>query len=43
MIAQLWTNKIIDGEREFSQVPRGLKEDVRNLLISKGMENLIKE
>lgn len=40
MIAKLWANKIIDGNKYFYEVPTGLKEQVRNLLIEKGHENL---
>lgn len=43
MIAMLWTNQIILGKKTFAQVPKLLKEQVRELLIDAGMEELIIE
>lgn len=43
MIAMLWTQKIIVGKKTYNEVPRLLKEQVRELLIKDGYENLITE
>lgn len=43
MIAMLWANQIILGKKTFSQVPAKLKEQVRELLIDAGCEELIEE
>ena len=43
MIAMLWTQKIIVGKKTYDEVPRLLKEQVRELLIKEGYENLITE
>ena len=43
MMAMLWCNQIILGEKTFSQVPAKLKEQVRQLLIDCGCEDLIEE
>ena len=43
MIAMLWTQKIIVGKRTYDEVPRLLKEQVRELLIKDGYESLITE
>ena len=43
MIAMLWTNQILLGKKTFAQVPKLLKEQVRELLIDAGMEDLIIE
>lgn len=43
MISMLWTNQIILGKKTFAQVPKLLKEQVRELLIDAGMEELIIE
>jgi len=43
MIARLWANKIIAGEKTFSQVPEKLKEKVKEILISEGNEKYINE
>ena len=43
MIAMLWTQKIIVGKKTYDEVPRLLKEQVRELLIKEGYENLIAE
>ena len=42
-MAELWAKKIILGEKKYSDVPRLLKTEVRNLLIEKGREDLIDE
>lgn len=43
MIAVLWTQKIIVGKKTYDEVPRLLKEQVRELLIKEGYENLTAE
>ncbi len=43
MIAMLWTQKIIVGKKTYNEVPRLLKEQVRELLIKEGYENLTAE
>ena len=41
MMAMLWAQKIILGKKTFAQVPRLLKDHVREILIESGMEELI--
>lgn len=41
MMAMLWTTQILLGKKTFSQVPKLLKDKVRELLIDSGMEELI--
>lgn len=43
MIAKLWMQEIIDGNKTHAQVPRLLKEQVKILLIDSGHEELIIE
>ena len=43
MIAVLWNQKIIVGKKTYNEVPRLLKEQVRELLIKEGYESLITE
>lgn len=43
MMAMLWAQKIILGKKTFSQVPRLLKEQVREILIESGLEDLTNE
>ncbi len=43
MMAMLWATQIILGKKTYSQVPRLLKEKVRELLIDAGVEELITE
>ena len=43
MIAMLWAQKIMYGKKTFAQVPRLLKEQVREILIESGCEDLIIE
>lgn len=43
MIAMLWAQKIIVGKKTYNEVPRLLKEQVRELLIKEGHENLTAE
>lgn len=43
MIAMLWTNQIILGNKTYAEVPRLLKDKVKELLIEVGYEKLIVE
>ena len=43
MLAILWANQIIFQRKKFSQTPATLKEDVRQILIDGGREDLIDE
>lgn len=43
MIAMLWTQRIIYGKKDFVNVPARLKDQVRELLIECGCEELITE
>ena len=43
MIAMLWANQIMMDKKTFAQVPRLLKDKVRELLIDAGCEDLIVE
>ena len=43
MMAMLWAQQIMLGKHTFSQVPKLLKEKVREILIDSGMEELIEE
>lgn len=43
MMAMLWAQQIMYGKKTFAQVPRLLKDQVREILIDSGMENLISE
>lgn len=43
MIANLWCQQIIAGHKTFREVPLKLKEQVRQLLINAGREDLIVE
>ena len=43
MLAMLWAIQIINGKKTFSQVPAKLKEQVREILIDAGCEDLIDE
>lgn len=43
MIAKLWCQEIISGHKTFKEVPPKLKEQVRQLLIDAGREDLIIE
>ena len=40
MVAILWANQIIFGNKTYSEVPRLLKEKVKEILISKDYETL---
>ena len=41
MLAFLWANQIILGKKKYSQVPAKLKEQVKEILIDAGCEDLI--
>lgn len=43
MIAMLWTQRILNGKKTYDQVPRLLKEQVKELLIESGYEDLVTE
>ena len=43
MMAMLWAQQIMLGKKTFAQVPRLLKEQVREILIDSGCEDLIIE
>jgi len=43
MLAMLWANQIILGKKTFAQVPAKLKDQVREILIDLGCEDLIIE
>lgn len=43
MMAMLWAQQIMLGKKTFAQVPRLLKEKVREILVDSGMSELTKE
>lgn len=43
MMAMLWAQQIMLGKKIFAQVPRLLKEKVREVLIDCGCEDLVTE
>ena len=43
MMAMLWAQQIMMGKKTFAQVPKLLKEKVREILIDSGMEELVIE
>jgi hypothetical protein len=43
MMAMLWCQQIILGKKNFTQVPEKLKDQVRELLIDSGCDNLVAE
>lgn len=43
MMAMLWCQQILLGKKTYAQVPRLLKEQVRELLIDSGYEELAVE
>lgn len=43
MIAMLWAQQIMLGKKTYAQVPRLLKEKVKEILIDSGCEDLIVE
>ena len=43
MMAMLWAQQIIMGKKIYGQVPRLLKEKVKEILIDSGCEEFVKE
>lgn len=43
MMAMLWAQQIMLGKKTYSQVPAKLKEQVKDVLIDSGCEDLITE
>ena len=43
MMAMLWAQQIMLGKKTYAQVPRLLKDKVKEVLIDSGMEELAKE
>lgn len=43
MMAMLWAQQIMLGKKVYSQVPRLLKDKVKEILIDSGMEELVVE
>ena len=43
MIAMLWAQQIMLGKKTFAEVPRLLKDQVREILIDSGCEDLVTE
>lgn len=43
MIAMLWVDRIIHGKKTYAQVPKLLKEQVKEILIDNGLEGLVTE
>lgn len=43
MMAMLWAQQIMLGKKTFAQVPRLLREKVKELLIDSGCEDLVTE
>lgn len=43
MMAMLWAQQIMLGKKSYSQVPRMLKEQVKELLMDSGCEEMITE
>lgn len=43
MMAMLWAQQIMLGKKTFDQVPRLLKDKVREILIDSGCEDLVVE
>ena len=43
MMAMLWAQQIMLGKKTFNQVPRMLKDKVREILSDSGCEDLITE
>ena len=42
-MAMLWAQQIMLGKKTYAQVPRLLREKVKELLIDSGMEELVTE
>lgn len=43
MMAMIWAQQIMLGKKTYAQVPRLLKEKVREILIDSGCEELVAE
>lgn len=43
MMAMLWAQQIMLGKKTYEQIPRLLKEKVKEILADSGMEELIEE
>lgn len=43
MMAMLWAQQIMLGKKTFAQVPRLLKDKVKEVLIDSGCEDLVTE
>lgn len=43
MMAMLWAQKIILSKKTYVQVPAKLKEQVKDILIESGLEELVEE
>ena len=43
MMAMLWAQQIMLGKKTYAEVPRLLKEQVKEILIDSGMEHLVTE
>ena len=43
MMAMLWAQKIMLGKKTFDDVPRLLKEQVKEILVESGLEELVTE
>ena len=43
MMAMLWAQQIMLGKKKFSDVPALLKDQVKEILVDSGVENLIEE
>lgn len=43
MMAMLWAQQIMLGKKTYEQVPRLLKDQVKEILIDSGMEELVTE
>lgn len=41
MMAMLWAQQIMLGKKTFQQVPKLLKEKVKEILVDSGMEELV--
>lgn len=43
MMAMLWTQQIMIGKKTYAQVPKLLKEKVKEILVDSGCEELVTE
>lgn len=43
MMAMLWAQQIMFGKKTYGQVPRLLKDKVKDILVDSGMEELVTE